>query len=249
MNPNPTQTVLSSMRRHGVRCLLMGGQACVFYGAAEFSRDVDLAILAEPENLRRLQEALDELDAEVIAIPAFEAPYLHRGLAIHFRCQAPGVEGLRVDVMTVMRGVDPFPELWERRTTIAIDESEADLLSLPDLVKAKKTQRAKDWPMLTRLVEAHWFQNRSDATPARINFWLRECRTPEILCELATLFPAEAATVQSARPALAPALANDLEGVEETLEQERRDEVAADKAYWIPLRQELERLRRARTQR
>jgi hypothetical protein len=145
----------------------MGGQACVFYGAAEFSRDVDFAILAEPENLRRLQAALDELQAEVIAIPAFEESFLHRGLAIHFRCQAPGVEGLRVDVMTVMRGVDPFPELWERRTTIAFDENEADLLSLPDLVKAKKTQRARDWPMLTRLVEAHWFQNRSDATPFR----------------------------------------------------------------------------------
>ena len=25
--------------------------------------------------------------------------------------------------MTVMRGVDPFPELWERRTTIAIDNT------------------------------------------------------------------------------------------------------------------------------
>lgn len=29
------------MRVHRVRALLMGGQACVFYGAAEFSRDGD----------------------------------------------------------------------------------------------------------------------------------------------------------------------------------------------------------------
>lgn len=245
MNPNPTQTVLSSMRRHGVRCLLMGGQACVFYGAAEFSRDVDFAIFAEPENLQRLQAALHELQAKVIAIPAFEESYLHRGLAIHFRCQAPGVEGLRVDVMSVMRGVDPFPKLWERRTTIAIDETEADLLSLPDLVQAKKTQRAKDWPMLERLIEAHWFQNRSAATPARIDFWLRECRTVEILLELTILFPCEAVALQSNRPALVHSLTNDLEGVEEALEQERRSEVVADRAYWAPLRQELERLRHA----
>jgi hypothetical protein len=245
LNPNPTQTVLSSMRRHGVRCLLMGGQACVFYGAAEFSRAVDFAILAEPENLRRLKTALHELQAEVIAIPAFEESFLHRGLAIHFRCQAPGVEGLRVDIMTVMRGVDPFPELWERRTTIAIDECEADLLSLPDLVKAKKTQRAKDWPMLTRLVEAHWFQNRSAATPERIDFWLRECRTPEILLELATLFIQEAMELQSVRPLLTTAVQQDATGLEQALEQERQMEMAADKAYWAPLRQELERLRRS----
>jgi hypothetical protein len=164
------------MRRHGVRCLLMGDQACVFYGAAEFSRDVDFAILAEPENLQRFQAALLELEAEVISVPAFEESYLHCDLAIHFRCQAAGVESLRADVMTVMRGVDPFPELWERRTTIAIDANEADLLSLPDLVKTKKTKRAKDWPMLTRPVEAHCFQNRSEPTPRRKDFWLRTMR-------------------------------------------------------------------------
>jgi len=54
------------MRRNGVRYLLMGGQACVFYGAAEFSRDLDLAERAadrlywEPlkEELQRLRHAL-----------------------------------------------------------------------------------------------------------------------------------------------------------------------------------------------
>ena len=34
------------MRAQRVHALLMGGQACVFYGAAEFSRDADFAILA-----------------------------------------------------------------------------------------------------------------------------------------------------------------------------------------------------------
>ena len=77
MNLNPTQTVLSSMRRHGVRCLLMGGQACVFYGAAEFSRDVDFALVADEENLARLSGALAELEASVIAVPAFAADALH----------------------------------------------------------------------------------------------------------------------------------------------------------------------------
>ena len=38
------------MRAHRVRALLMGGQACVFYGAAEFSRDTDLAIVADAAN-------------------------------------------------------------------------------------------------------------------------------------------------------------------------------------------------------
>lgn len=36
----------------------MGGQACVLYGAAEFSRDLDLALLSDPDNLDRLASAL-----------------------------------------------------------------------------------------------------------------------------------------------------------------------------------------------
>ena len=47
----------------------MGGQACVFYGAAEFSRDCDIVILADAENLNRLTTALDELQAHCIAVP------------------------------------------------------------------------------------------------------------------------------------------------------------------------------------
>ena len=46
----------------------MGGQACVFYGAAEFSRDTDFAILADAANLARLRKALAELQAELIAV-------------------------------------------------------------------------------------------------------------------------------------------------------------------------------------
>jgi hypothetical protein len=79
------------MAARRVRALLMGGQACVFYGAAEFSRDTDLLILAEPENLRLLNAALLELQAECIAVPPFAVDYLERGHAVHFRCPDPHV--------------------------------------------------------------------------------------------------------------------------------------------------------------
>ena len=41
----------------------MGGQACVLYGGAEFSRDTDLAILCDEPNLKRLKGALEEGEA------------------------------------------------------------------------------------------------------------------------------------------------------------------------------------------
>ena len=136
------------MRGHRVQCLLTRDRTCVSCGAAEFSRDTDLAIRASDGNLDRLKAALTELQAETIAVPDFDIAHLLRGHAVHFRCRHPEAAGMRVDVMSSLRGVDPFPALWERRTTFETpDGTLCDLLSLPDLVQAKKTQRDKDWPI------------------------------------------------------------------------------------------------------
>ena len=125
MIPNPIQKVLSTLSTRQVRYLLMGGQACVLYGAAEFSRDCDIAILCERQHLALLQTALDEIDARTIAVPPFELDYLLRGHAVHFRCQVPAVENTRLDVMARMRGVTGFDKLWSRRTTVQDDSGQA----------------------------------------------------------------------------------------------------------------------------
>jgi hypothetical protein len=130
--PSPIRKALSTIQKHRVAHLLMGGQACVLYGAAEFSRDLDLALLPDPANLDRLQAALEELDAEVIAVPPMALKHLSEGLAVHFRCRQPEAAGLRIDVMTHMRGVAPFPELWARRTTLTFEDETPEVMALPD---------------------------------------------------------------------------------------------------------------------
>ena len=76
MIPSPILRALSTIRKHRVEYLLMGGQACVLYGAAEFSRDLDLALLSDPANLDRLDSALRDLGATVIAVPPFRREHL-----------------------------------------------------------------------------------------------------------------------------------------------------------------------------
>jgi hypothetical protein len=235
------------MRANGVEALLMGGQACILYGAAEFSRDADFAVLASPENLGRLTGALEELQAEVIAVPPYHVEYLERGHAIHFRCAHPDARGMRVDVMARLRGVDPFPLLWARRTTWDLPEGfQIDSLSLPDLVASKKTQRDKDWPMIRRLVEVSYDEGFSSPTPEQIEFWLRELRTPELLDECVSRFPDEARHAADARAAVRAALAGDLDRIRHELAAEEARERDLDRAYWEPLRSELEALRHRR---
>ena len=246
MKPNPILKVLSSIRANRVRALLMGGQACVFYGAAEFSRDTDLAILASSENFARLNKTLADLDAHVIAVPPFEARYLRKGHAVHFRCQHADARGMRVDVMAKMRGVDSFPKLWTRRTTVSVHDSTIELMSLPDLVKAKKTQRDKDWPMLRRLVEVNYFANRENPTREQLRFWFLELRTPELLIELGLERGELLRQLFRKRPLLRLAKAKNESLLAEALLEEEKRERAADQQYWTPLKKELEMLRHAR---
>src|SRR5690606_36338105 len=213
-------------------------------GGAEFSRDIDFAILASEDNLLQLKACLDELEAEVIAVPPFSKENLERGHAIHFRCSTPEAAGLRVDVMTKLRGVDEFEKLWQRRSTLLSDDgTEYQVMSLPDLVKAKKTQRDKDWPMIRRLLEADYFGSLNHADLEQIEFWLRELRTPELLVEVAGQHPEIAKRLTEVRPLQRYALFEDEALLIDGLASEERAERDADKEYWRPLKAELEQLR------
>jgi hypothetical protein len=245
--PNPIHKVLSTLTRHHVRFLLMGGQACVLYGAAQFSRDTDIVIPMDRANLQRLQLALDELEALRIAVPPFDEDYLGRGHAVHFRCQHKDAKGTRLDVMALMRNVPPFEELWSRRRTIELKSGlQIDLLGVADLVMAKKTQRDKDWPMIRELVDTHFQAHQDEATPARVDFWLREARSVPLLQKLATLYPDAWRLAQGSRPLLALAIKGQEESLDKALAEEERIEREADRQYWSPLKKELERLRHSR---
>jgi len=227
----------------------MGGQACVLYGTAQFSKDIDLLILADPENFVRLQNALNEIKASRIAVPPFQTELLERGHAVHFRCQVPQASGLRIDVMTRLRDLPPFQELWSRRTTLKNDEGgELHLLSVADLVQAKKTQRSKDWPMIEALVEEHYIRNQQEANPDFIRFWLEESRIPERLFDLVREFPDQAREIEARRPLLSQARLGNLSGLREAIDAEVRNEQEKDRTYWEPLKREMAEFRRLERQ-
>jgi hypothetical protein len=247
LTQNPILKVLSTFRNCAVRSLLMGGQACILYGAAEFSRDTDFAVLHSEENLERLRSALRELAASPIFVPPLAAEYLARGHACHFRCGHPDAEGFRVDVMAVLRGCDPFDALWDRREVIDLPEAPGvAVLSLCDLVSAKKTQSDKDWPMVRRLVEIDYERHKANATEDRVRFWLRESRTPAHLLELAAVAPNAVEATLPHRPLLKWARNDAVRMLEQALVAEQELERERDRAYWAPLRAELEGWRHSR---
>ncbi|MDR4498759.1 MAG: hypothetical protein MRK02_12695 [Candidatus Scalindua sp.] len=71
--------------------MLIGGQACILYGAAEFSRVIDLAVMVSSKNLENIKTALYELEAHNIYFPELSEDVLLRGHACHFRCQRKSI--------------------------------------------------------------------------------------------------------------------------------------------------------------
>lgn len=245
MIPNPIHKALLIVKNSNARFLVMGGQACILYGAAEFSRDLDLAVDLAAENAKALQRVLEQLRAEQVYVPGFDLAALERGHACHFRCRAPGLENLRIDLMAKLRGCPGFAELWERCTLAELPEIGAiGVISLPDLVRAKKTQRDKDWFMIRRLLEADYLRSRNQPTRAQIEFWLCESRTPSHLVELAKKYPAVCRSLLNRRGLLRAALQSDIPGIETGLQEEEKKEKEADRLYWAPLRAELTQWRR-----
>lgn len=247
MSPNPILKVLSTFKKYRVKCLLIGGQACIIYGAAEFSRDSDFVLLSTPGNLECLQAALDALKAKLIYVPPLKKSYLERGHACHFRCGATDVKGLRIDVISKLRGCAPFEKLWERKNTILLKNgSVIDVIGLRDLVQSKKTQRDKDWFMLKRLVESDIILNKDKPSENRVRWWFRECRDVGILIELAKKYPKLAKACTADRPLLSLAIISDTKKLALRLRNEEMSERQKDVEYWAPLKRELETLRSKR---
>lgn len=245
MTLNSIPRALSTLLKHKVKALLIGGQACILYGAAEFSRDIDLAIMVSSDNLENLKSALKELEAERIFYPDLSKDVLLKGHACHFRCQREDVKGLRVDIIGVMRGVDSFAVLWERREEINLSEvGKIAVMGLSDLVKSKKTQRDKDWPMIRRLIESDIYNEPENPLDDKIRFWLTECRTPELLVSLTAKYPEIASSMAVIRPLLKSAIEDNHEEINKLLRAEEDKEREIDQRYWKPLRAELESWRR-----
>lgn len=101
--------------------------------------------------------------------------------------------------------------------------------------------------MIRRLVEANYFENREQPTVERISFWLRELRTAALLIETAASFLSRATELQAERSLLKFAIGKDFDELDSALFHEQRQEQAVDRQYWLPLRAELEALRRERT--
>jgi predicted nucleotidyltransferase len=153
------ERMLTVLREHGVRFVLVGGFAAVIYGSPYLTTDVDVVPEWSKENLERLSAALESMHVRVwtASEPA--------GLA--FNHDAASLAGAdmwnlvtdhgRLDLMFVPSGTAGYEDLSRDAVHLKILGVDVDVASLADVIRSKEAAgREKDrvvLPVLRRILD------------------------------------------------------------------------------------------------
>jgi len=244
MEQNLFIKVLRALNRAKVRYLVIAGRACIFYGATEFTRDLDIWVEPETENLAQIRQAMKQLGAKQRFLPPLERKYLLKGHASHYM-----VGDFRIDILGRPPRVGSFLKAQSSAELTAIGGVSCRIVDLANLVKMKKTQRARDYEVIQRLVDAVF--EYADTHPDEQNTlgpWLaRELRTIDNLHRMAKKWKNGKNYLRQCERPICKAVLNmehfnekNREYLLSILEKETRELQFRDREYW---RQKMREIR------
>lgn len=118
------------LNRHRVKHLIIGGYAVNYHSYPRYTKDIDFWIWLNQKNIHQLIKVIDDFGFGSLGLKEtnFEDPENIIQL---------GVEPYRIDLLVDLEGAD-FERCFQQRTCVEIDKTHLDILSLDDLIKAKK---------------------------------------------------------------------------------------------------------------
>ena len=119
------EDLLALLEHFEVRYLIIGGLAFIYHAKPRYTKDMDLWIDPEPENVQLANEAL----------AAFGSPFLLEPGDIDEILQL-GVAPNRIDLLRNLKG-PPFEEAWQRRVGGPYGQVPAHWIDLESLIDIK----------------------------------------------------------------------------------------------------------------
>lgn len=119
------EDILALFDRFDVRYLIIGGLAFTFHAKPRYTKEIDLWIASDPENVQRANKAL----------AAFGSPFLLDPENPEEIVQI-GVEPNRIDVIREPGGVE-FDDAWTRRIEARYGDAMAHWIDIDALIKIK----------------------------------------------------------------------------------------------------------------
>lgn len=116
--------------KHGVRYLIIGGNAVAFHGYERFTKDIDFWVRPDPRNARGVYNAAREFGALASSVKKsdFENPDAFVVM---------GAEPYRVDILMGPPGLD-FDQAYANRVVCKRDAVELSYVSVDDLLTLKR---------------------------------------------------------------------------------------------------------------
>jgi predicted nucleotidyltransferase len=122
--------LLSAFVQEQVKYLLIGGYAVSFHSRPRFTKDIDLWVAGDAENLARVHAALALFGAPPSVLRDLEALGPDEILYM-------GKPPMRVDILRTIPGVE-FDEAFDRRVETEWDGVPVRVIGLDDLLTAKR---------------------------------------------------------------------------------------------------------------
>jgi predicted nucleotidyltransferase len=143
--------ILDDLNRAGVRYVLIGGIALISHGVVRATRDIDLILAPQADNLERLKALMVEWNATRPDGSPVPDDTVALGRTIHLA--TPHGE---IDLLPERVSPLSFDELSQRADKRRVDGIEAPICSLADLVALKRIAgRERDLVDLHDLETAH----------------------------------------------------------------------------------------------
>jgi hypothetical protein len=141
--------IVLALESAGLSCLVMGGHAVRYYGLSRYTNDFDLVLASE-----RFGE-LDKILAQAVLFAGVSEgnswrPNDFRRFLLR---RLPDDREEWLEFWRHNHLLAPFAELFARRETGTYGGRVIGFLSLPDLIRSKETERAKDWDDVAHLEE------------------------------------------------------------------------------------------------
>jgi len=119
------EDLLELLDRHRVRYLIIGGLAFIYHAKPRYTKDMDLWLDADPENVERANEALSEFGSPQLLDPNHSDEILQLGAGPN-----------RIDLLRETVDLE-FSEAWDRRIEGTYGRARANWIDLGSLIAIK----------------------------------------------------------------------------------------------------------------
>ena len=119
------EDMLALLDRHRVRYLIIGGLAFIYHAKPRYTKDMDLWLDSDPDNVKRANIALSEFGSPQLIDPDNDDEILQLGAGPN-----------RIDLLRETVDLE-FAEAWDRRIEGTYGRAQANWIDLDSLIAIK----------------------------------------------------------------------------------------------------------------